>query len=73
MYKPPEPEPQPEPSAPAPQTETTAQLPDELLSGSSAPPADSVFVYNNVANFDIGFHISNVESEDMDTSADIFL
>jgi len=63
----------PEPPAPAPQTETTAQLPDELLSGSSAPPAYSVFFYNDVANFDIFFHISDVDSDYMDTSADIFL
>ena len=68
VYKPPE----TEPSAELPQA--TAQLPDELL---SVPlPAGTAFVYKDIANFDVGFHISDVESDsndDFDTSADIFL
>jgi len=64
--------PEPEPAAHAP----TAQLLDELLSVpvSSAPPTASAIV--DIANFDIGFHISDVDSDSndhMDTSADMFL
>ena len=70
-------------SAPHPEVELfaqapppTAQLLDGLLSApvSSAPPT-SMFV-GDVADFDIGFHISVVDSDtncDMDTSGDMFL
>ena len=72
MYKPPEPEP------PAELPQATAQLPDELLSVplASSPPTSTALVFNDIANFDIGFDISDVESDsndDIDTSADIFL
>jgi len=72
VYKPPEPELELFAQAPPP----TAQLPDELLSMpvSSALPT-SMYV-GDIANFDIGFHISDVDSDtncDMDTSADMFL
>jgi len=72
VYKPPDLEP------PAELRQATAQLPDELLSVplSSAPPTSTAVVYNDIANFDVGFDISDVESDyndDIDTSADIFL
>jgi len=42
----------------------------------SSPPTGTAVVYNDIANFDVGFDISDVESDsndDFDTSADIFL
>ena len=69
MYKPPEPEPSAE------LLQATDQLPDELLSVPS-PPTGTAVVYKDIANFDVGFHIYDVESDsndNFDTSADIFL
>ena len=82
MYKPPE----PEPPAELPQATATACLsrPCHCLAArrttfsamSSSPPTGTAVVYKDIANFDVGFHISYVESDyndDFDTSADIFL
>lgn len=62
VYKPPEPEP-------------AAQKPDELLSAPSAPPTRHAAAIVDIANFDLDFQLSDVDSDcnDMDTSGDMFL
>jgi len=68
IYKPPDPDPS-SVQAPPP----AVQQPDELLSAPSAPTTPRAIV--DIANFDLDFQISDVDSDsnDMDTSGDMLL
>jgi len=71
VYRPPEAEQPPQAPHPA------GQLPDELLSvpASSAPPTATASGVVDIPTFDLGFYISDIDSdtnEQMDTSADMF-
>jgi len=54
---------------------SAAQKPDELLSAPSAPPTRHAAAIVDIANFDLDFQLSDVDSDcnDMDTNGDMFL